>query len=156
MIGPSLPGSIPEIGLRLFGLPLRIVPYIVQRPVLELVLNEVFKAQKADGDLDELEGRSLSVRVEDVDCHWRFGFQGERIVALDLSEASDVTITGQLREFLLLIAQSVDPDTLFFQRRLNIEGDTELGLYIKNLLDSMDWSGIPEPALKGLELLAGR
>jgi predicted lipid carrier protein YhbT len=28
---------------------------------------------------------------------------------------------------------------LFFQRRLVIEGDTELGLALKNLLDSLDW-----------------
>jgi predicted lipid carrier protein YhbT len=28
---------------------------------------------------------------------------------------------------------------LFFQRRLVIEGDTELGLRLKNLLDSVEW-----------------
>ncbi|EXJ09542.1 ubiquinone anaerobic biosynthesis accessory factor UbiT [Nitrincola nitratireducens] len=32
-----------------------------------------------------------------------------------------------------------DPDSLFFQRQLSIEGDTELGLGIKNLLDSLEW-----------------
>jgi predicted lipid carrier protein YhbT len=32
-----------------------------------------------------------------------------------------------------------DPDTLFFARRLTIEGDTELGLVAKNLLDGIDW-----------------
>ncbi|MEE8428093.1 MAG: SCP2 sterol-binding domain-containing protein, partial [Gammaproteobacteria bacterium] len=31
-----------------------------------------------------------------------------------------------------------DSDTLFFQRRLRMEGDTELGLEIKNFLDSLD------------------
>jgi predicted lipid carrier protein YhbT len=30
--------------------------------------------------------------------------------------------------------QEEDPDTLFFQRRLVIEGDTELGLQVKNLM----------------------
>ena len=36
-----------------------------------------------------------------------------------------------------------DPDTLFFNRKLVIEGDTELGLVVKNLLDSVDWSSTP-------------
>jgi predicted lipid carrier protein YhbT len=30
-----------------------------------------------------------------------------------------------------------DPDTLFFSRRLVLEGDTELGLVVKNALDAM-------------------
>ena len=40
--------------------------------------------------------------------------------------------------FLLLASRQEDPDTLFFRRRLVIEGDTELGLAVKNLVDSLD------------------
>ena len=39
-----------------------------------------------------------------------------------------------------------DPDTLFFNRDLSIEGDTELGLVVKNMLDAVEWpkmSGFP-------------
>ena len=43
-----------------------------------------------------------------------------------------------LYDLLLLISQREDADTLFFQRRLRMEGDTELGLEIKNFLDGMD------------------
>jgi len=32
-----------------------------------------------------------------------------------------------------------DPDTLFFTRRLVLEGDTALGLEIKNTLDALGW-----------------
>jgi predicted lipid carrier protein YhbT len=31
-----------------------------------------------------------------------------------------------------------DPDTLFFSRRLLMEGDTELGLLVKNTLDALE------------------
>lgn len=31
-----------------------------------------------------------------------------------------------------------DPDTLFFNRRLLIEGDTDLGLRVKNMLDGVE------------------
>jgi len=44
---------------------------------------------------------------------------------------------------MMLAARSVDADTLFFQRRLKIEGDTELGLSLKNFLDAQDLSGLP-------------
>jgi predicted lipid carrier protein YhbT len=40
------------------------------------------------------------------------------------------------------------PTPLFFARRLVVEGDTELGLTVKNLLDAIDW----EAALAGLPL----
>ncbi|HLV27960.1 MAG TPA: SCP2 sterol-binding domain-containing protein, partial [Burkholderiaceae bacterium] len=37
-----------------------------------------------------------------------------------------------------LIQRGEDPDTLFFSRRLVMEGDTELGLLVKNTLDALD------------------
>jgi predicted lipid carrier protein YhbT len=42
-----------------------------------------------------------------------------------------------------MMLREEDPDTLFFNRKLIIEGDTELGLIVKNLLDSVDWSTTP-------------
>jgi predicted lipid carrier protein YhbT len=42
-----------------------------------------------------------------------------------------------------LVSRQEDPDTLFFLRRLMIEGDTELGLAVKNLLDSRDPDDLP-------------
>ena len=46
----------------------------------------------------------------------------------------------------------MDADTLFFQRRLRISGDTELGLIVKNWLDAS-----PRPAwLDKLGALGGR
>jgi len=42
--------------------------------------------------------------------------------------------------YLVLLATSnEDPDSLFFSRKLSIEGNTEDGLYIKNLIDAMDF-----------------
>jgi predicted lipid carrier protein YhbT len=50
-----------------------------------------------------------------------------------------------LFDFVLLATRQADPDTLFFQRRIRIEGDTELGLGVKNTMDSMDWDDLPPP-----------
>lgn len=51
----------------------------------------------------------------------------------------DVVFRGTLAAYLKLMTRQEDPDTLFFNRQLSIEGDTELGLAVKNLLDAMEW-----------------
>ena len=55
----------------------------------------------------------------------------------------DVVFCGNSMAFKTLALRREDPDTLFFQRRLMIEGDTELGLGLKNLLDSIDTEQLP-------------
>ena len=55
----------------------------------------------------------------------------------------DVSISGNLEEFVLLASNREDPDTQFFQRRITIEGDTELGLEVKNLIYSLDPDRLP-------------
>ncbi|HYQ72148.1 MAG TPA: SCP2 sterol-binding domain-containing protein, partial [Gammaproteobacteria bacterium] len=63
------------------------------------------------------------------------GMQG---AAAHRGSMPDLTISGTLHAFLLLAARREDADTLFFQRRLMLAGNTELGLEVKNFLDGMD------------------
>ncbi|CAG1008604.1 hypothetical protein BURK1_03551 [Burkholderiales bacterium] len=58
--------------------------------------------------------------------------------------APDLTVAATLSDFVALALREEDPDTLFFARRLAVEGDTELGLVLKNLLDGIDWDAILE------------
>ena len=51
--------------------------------------------------------------------------------------APDVTVRASLADYLALALRREDPDTLFFTRRLVIEGDTALGLEIRNALDAL-------------------
>lgn len=51
----------------------------------------------------------------------------------------DVTVRARLADYLALALRGEDPDTLFFTRRLVIEGDTELALAVKNALDAAWW-----------------
>ena len=48
-------------------------------------------------------------------------------------------IAASAHDFLLLAQRKEDPDTLFFSRRLVMEGDTELGLLVKNTIDAIDF-----------------
>ena len=50
---------------------------------------------------------------------------------------ADVTIRAEARDYLALALRREDPDTLFFTRRIVIEGDTALGLEVKNALDAL-------------------
>jgi predicted lipid carrier protein YhbT len=49
----------------------------------------------------------------------------------------DVTLRASLADFAALALRREDPDTLFFTRRLVLEGDTALGLEIRNALDAL-------------------
>ncbi|MBK7792569.1 MAG: SCP2 sterol-binding domain-containing protein [Betaproteobacteria bacterium] len=64
--------------------------------------------------------------------------------------APDLSITATVRDFIALGLREEDPDTLFFARRLQVEGDTDLGLTVKNLLDGIDWGAVAEALLAQL------
>ena len=55
----------------------------------------------------------------------------------------DTKISGDFISFIQLATRREDPDTLFFQRKLSIEGDTELGLTIKNIIDNLEFHNLP-------------
>lgn len=48
----------------------------------------------------------------------------------------NVCIRGELQSFLALLRQTEDADALFFDRRLAVEGDTEIALQLRHALES--------------------
>lgn len=50
----------------------------------------------------------------------------------------DLAISARISDFASLARGTMDADTLFFQRRLKIAGDTDLGLIVKNWLDAIE------------------
>ncbi|MEH6824179.1 MAG: SCP2 sterol-binding domain-containing protein [Motiliproteus sp.] len=123
------------------------VPFPLQRKVLLNLMQQAFQEPLEDGDFDFLEGKWLKVEISDLQLTWFFSFCQEDGLIASPDEREDAAIRGNLKEFLLLATRSEDPDTLFFQRRLTIEGDTEVGLEIKNLMDAVDQDSLP-PLLK--------
>ena len=101
---------------------------------------------------DVLRNRSLRLEASDAGAGFNLTL-GERGFAATHVKA-DVTIRARLVDFALLALRREDPDTLFFNRRLMIEGDTELGLAIKNALDAVDWDRLPVPLKTLLRLAA--
>lgn len=127
------------------ALPGRLVPLWAHSQVLARTLNQVLAAQIADGELAMLDGRTLGVVIRDAGVQYQLTLAGGRLAAAE--GVPDVVLSGELHPFLLMLARREDPDTLFFQRRLAIEGDTALGLELKNFLDRLEWEALPLPAL---------
>jgi len=85
-----------------------------------------------------LRGRVVAIQVSDAGLDCRV-----RLVAIGFVPArrqADVAIRATADDYWRLARREEDPDTLFFARRLGIEGDTELGLAVKNALDAVEWS----------------
>ncbi|WP_088330982.1 SCP2 sterol-binding domain-containing protein [Lacimicrobium sp. SS2-24] len=118
------------------------IPAGVQQPCASNLLNLALHQQLDDGELDFLTGKVFRITLTDIPKSWFITLKNKRLVVL-LTGKEDACISGKLESFLALASQQIDPDTLFFQRKLSISGDTELGLYVKNLLDSLELDALP-------------
>ena len=136
-----------------------VVPFVVAKPLgwlptrfarlpTEHALNLMFAAHLAGGDLDFLRDRVVTVLIEDVDLGFSLTLVENKLRVLRATRDGDLQISGTAYAFLQLVTRTEDTDTLFFRRHLSTSGDTELGLYVKNLLDGMDLDAMPlQPAL---------
>lgn len=124
---------------------LKLVPHGAQKAALLPALHSVFKEAIEDGDFEFLQDKWLRISVTDLDLHWWISFDQDKLIMAKPSEmvAEDVSFSASGDDLLLIAGRKQDPDTLFFQRRLKIEGDTELGLEVKNLIDAIDLDQLP-------------
>ena len=135
-------------------LPIQMVPFALQKQLMRKVLTQVFKEALADGDFEFLQDSWLKLKVEDLGLCWFITYQNDGLQIAERVEQPDVTFTASLNDLILMAARKEDPDSLFFQRRLKIEGDTELGLEVKNLIDSLDLAVLPVLLQRALADLA--
>jgi predicted lipid carrier protein YhbT len=98
----------------------------------------IFARALREGGLDFLQGRIMRVHVSDLRLTLCLSLEQTRLVSTRDKRLPDLSITGSVHAILLLAASHEDTDTQFFQRRLRMEGDTELGLEVKNFLDGLD------------------
>lgn len=126
--------ALPGYALR----PLGMLPRPMARQGFVAVCNRIFATALAQGELDFLEGRVLRIQVEDARIDLAIRGVDKRLQAYSGSRPPDVSIRGRSHDLLSLVSRREDADTLFFQRRLRMEGNTELGLHVKNFLDAWE------------------
>ncbi|HHT7496719.1 TPA: ubiquinone anaerobic biosynthesis accessory factor UbiT [Klebsiella pneumoniae] len=150
----KLRSRLVHFGPSLMSVPVKLAPFALKRQVLEQVLSWQFRQALAEGELEFLEGRWLSIHVRDIGLLWYTSVVDGRLVVSQQADA-DVSFSADASDLLMIAARKQDPDTLFFQRRLVIEGDTELGLYVKNLMDAIELEQMPKALRVMLLQLAG-
>jgi predicted lipid carrier protein YhbT/chorismate mutase len=149
----SVPGATApraERWLRLVPPPARLsapIRWAVPRPLVRAVLRgaiaRVLSGPLAAGRLDEVRGRRLGVEITDLKLRWVVEVR-ERELAVEVPGGeAEATVRGPAVDLLLLAGRLEDADTLFFQRRLQLVGDVELGLLVRHLLDRLPWETIP-------------
>ncbi|MGL5948533.1 MAG: ubiquinone anaerobic biosynthesis accessory factor UbiT [Aeromonas sp.] len=137
-----------------------LVPEALQHKPLAALLNRVFSQAISEGDLDFLIDHWLKIELRDIGHSLLISLVNQQLCLAPSPNApkADVVFSGEVNDFILIAARKEDPDALFFQRRLLITGDTELGLELKNLLDSLDLSALPSllryPLLDAAHLVA--
>ncbi|HQT71267.1 MAG TPA: SCP2 sterol-binding domain-containing protein [Thiobacillus sp.] len=149
MLNLAFPASLAKLVSRL--------PVAPPSRVFSTLANRLLWPALKTLDWQPLVGRRYAIRVKDLGLSLRFTVT-QRGFAPD-SGAPDLTISATSRDFLLLLSRREDPDSLFFSRRLVSEGDTELGLTVKNLLDALDpglvMRRLPAPLARAAQRLMG-
>ena len=138
-----LPGFVARIGEKL--------PQWPHAVALTAALNAAAKLGVLPEDsLVQLDGKTFVVQVYDTGGQAAFAYRGGLFRPLfAIPPTPDLAFRANLSAFLQVASRQEDPDTLFFNRELSIEGDTELGLIVKNMLDAIDPSQF-RPALPRL------
>lgn len=136
MLNPGFPPLLASLVKRLPAMP----PSLA----FSLAANRLLWPALQSLDWQSIVGRRYAIRVKDLGLSVHFTVT-QHGFAPDSGEP-DLTISATARDFMLLLGRREDPDTLFFSRRLVSEGDTELGLSVKNLLDAVD----PDTVLRRL------
>lgn len=135
--------------LRLLPPPARLAPLLRRIPtswqarLLEAAMQRVLAGPLAKGALEMLDSRRLGIEASDLGLRWVVQLRNGRMVVCKPDEVAESTVRGTATDLLLLASRREDADTLFFQRRLLLTGDTELGLTARNLLDQLPWQEIP-------------
>jgi predicted lipid carrier protein YhbT len=120
------------------SLPLGLIPARVHSTLLVQILNRLFAPELAEAELDFLQDRVMRIEVTDACLVYHITLRNNRLVSASPRQPDDLSISGTVYDFLLLATRREDADTLFFNRRLKLGGDTELGLYVKNFLDALE------------------
>ena len=106
--------------------------------ILFCCMGNICRSPTAEGVVRaRLEAAGLGGRVDVASAGTHAHHMGSR------PDKRALEVAAALNDLVLIAGRKEDPDSLFFQRRLRIEGDTELGLELKNLLDGLDLDSLP-------------
>lgn len=143
-ISDKISRKIPDLVPSICKYHLKLMPNWLKVKIIGQALNHFFQEAIEEGDLDFLEGKTFKINVEDLDYAVTITLKEGKLKVLDNYVPADAALKSTFNQLILMISRREDPDTLFFNRTLALEGNTALGLEIKNWLDSLDLDLLPK------------
>lgn len=128
---------------RLVGLPIRALPPTLTQAWLARALNHHLGKLIDESEQALLTGKCVAVEVTDLSVKLSLTFTQDGLRGAQRDQAADATIRGRAADLMVLAGQIEDPDSLFFDRRLQVVGDTATGLLVRNLLDRIETGRLP-------------
>lgn len=140
----SRPGAAAMVG----ATPARSSPALTRprvrfRQLVQRALAAALARPLAAGAFDALAGRRIAIEVPELRLRMCVAIGERQLEVLPPGTAAEATVRGSALDLLALVGRTEDADALFFQRRLGLEGDVELGLTLRNLLDRLPWEDVP-------------
>lgn len=133
---PSLTFTLPPVPERVRAVVSRL-PVRPPSALLALALNRLWWPLLDESARRGLAGRVVELHVDDLGLSCRLVADHSGLHAASGSQAPSVRLRAAAATYWRLLQGQDDPDTLFFERALVMEGDTEFGLFLKNTLDAV-------------------
>lgn len=102
------------------------------------VLNAFVRRKLPPELFERLSEREVAIEVTSPPVSASFRVRGGHFVPMRPTGAPYLRFRATAADFMRIAAREEDPDTLFFNRRLVVEGDTEAALLVKNSLDCIE------------------
>lgn len=120
--------------------PLKLVPAWMQGAGLGLFLAHVLENNPEFKErLEEIDDNYFLFESTDTGQKFYLYIKDKNItVKLHHKDEPDVVMKGEFSVLVGLLLSKVDPDNVFFSRRLQISGNTATALCFKNILDSIE------------------
>jgi predicted lipid carrier protein YhbT len=111
----------------------------VQPPsfVLARVLDRLLLPRLPTDSREALGGRTVEVSISDLGLRVRLQLAPRGFQVAPAGSETALRIVAPANSYLRLMRGEDDADRLFFERALVMEGDTEMGLVLKNTLDAI-------------------
>ena len=119
---------------------LKIIPSWMQGAGLGIFLDHVVENNPDFRErLEEIDDTVFLFEATDIKKRFYLHIKDHSMkVKVHHSAVPDVVMKGELAILVGLLMNKVDPDTVFFSRKLEISGNTATALCFKNILDSME------------------
>jgi predicted lipid carrier protein YhbT len=115
-------------------------PAVLANGAFAAIVNRAARDRNLARRLVELDGKRIGIRATELPWPLEIVVEGAQASPAPPGEPAHVVVSGSFLDLWRLASRREDADTLFFERRLCIEGETETGVLLRNALEAVDWN----------------